>query len=192
MEMYAYCLTNYGLTLSQAQFDAMMERVEALGKVYADPLGELSSRMANVGRRLRAADSGPQTQQAEREIVALIEDLIKTAEERQSGGQSGSQADRSSRQAGQQGGRPRPSIGGVPRGSGQPSSPAQRSVLVPGPVERPTRLSKVRSSAESGDWADLPPRERQRIEQIRDRIMSERHRDLIGEYRTRLAEDASR
>ena len=43
-----------------------------------------------------------------------------------------------------------------------------------------------------GDWANMPPRERRRLREIRKKLMPERHRDIISDYRSRLAEDGTR
>jgi hypothetical protein len=58
-------------------------------------------------------------------------------------------------------------------------------------VARPTLVSQTRNTSESGDWATLPPRERQKVEQLRTKVMSERYRDLISKYRTKVAEQKS-
>ncbi len=196
MQMYEYCLKNYGLTLSKAEFDAMAAKLEELAGIYGKPMDTLVQWMGRVSKRLEAEDSGRETQKTEQEIVALLEDLIKTAEEQQGGGSSGSGQQGQQGQQGQKQGQGQgqgqgqaqgQGKSGPPSGTRQPSSPAQRSALVPGGVERPTELSKIRDTGESGDWAELPPRERLRIEQLRKRAMSERHKDIITDYRSRLA-----
>ena len=70
----------------------------------------------------------------------------------------------------------------------QPTSPMQRSTLVPGAVKRPSRLSELHEGRESGDWARLPPRQREKIRQIMRKRMSERYRQIIKDYMSRLAE----
>ena len=203
MEMSVYCLKNYGLTLSKEDFDAIMDRIEELKELYADPIGSIVGRMQQVRDRLAAADGGDETRKAQEQIVMVLEDLIKTAEEKS---KSSDQQKQKSQQRKQQGrcpkcgkkgcqGQCRGGAGtamGQPGGTNQPSSPAQRSALVPGAVERPVRRSVEHVTAESGDWAKLPPRERMRLEQIRRKTLSERHRDIISDYRTRLAEGENR
>ena len=192
MRMYDHCLRNYGLTLSKADYDAMVKKAEELSAVYRAPLQSVAGRMEHVRTRLDDGDSGEGTQQEEQRIVALLEDLIKTAEENQGGGGQGQgQGQQQGRQARQGDGQGRAGAGTKdrPQGTGQPSSPAQVSALVPGMVQRPRGLSRIRDSDESGDWAELPPRERERIKQIRDKAISGRHRNIISDYRTRLAEE---
>jgi len=203
MEMSVYCLTNYGLTLSKEDFDAILDRIEQLKELYADPIGSIVGRMQQVRDRLAAADSGDETRKAQEQIVMVLEDLIKTAEEKS---KSSGQKNQQSQQRNQQGrcpkcgrkdcqGQCRGGVGtsmGRPGRTDQPSSPAQTSALVPGAVERPVRQSSEHLVAESDDWAKLPPRERMRLKQISRKTLSERHRDIISDYRTRLAEGENR
>ena len=53
-------------------------------------------------------------------------------------------------------------------------------------------LAAVRPTAESGDWANLPPRERQKIEAVRRKHLSERYKGIISDYHTRMAESKDR
>ena len=94
MRAYTYCLRNYGLTLDNTRFQQMLKKVEEYALIYEDPLGNLAQKMAAVQRRLEAQDSGKETQRRENEIVALLEDLIKTAEESQGGSSAGSSQQR--------------------------------------------------------------------------------------------------
>jgi len=203
LKEYIACLKNYGLTLSKEEYDAIFKKVEDLQKIYRDPLGTAANMMGDVQKRLDAVDSGKETQTKEKEIVALLEDLIKTAEENQkassqSQGQGQKKGQGQCSKCGQKG------CNGQCQGQGQgqaqgqsnsppsgtrikPSSPAMRSALVPGAVERPSKLSAKYEGSEVGDWAELPPRERERLQAIGKKLMSDRYRDAIGEYRTRLA-----
>ena len=62
-----------------------------------------------------------------------------------------------------------------------------KSALVPGAVERPSKLEKKMENGQGGDWADLPPREKERLQEVGKKLMSERYRDAISDYRNRLA-----
>lgn len=189
-QMYKYAVANYGLTLDKAELEAIYGKLTEFEKFQRDPLGVAGGLMGEVKNRLRAADSGKETQKKEDQIVAVITDLIKTAEEQQQSGGQSPQRQQGQRQGeGQSQGQAQGQAQGQPpQGTQQPSNPAQVSALVPGAVARPTRLSEVHNTAESGDWANLPPRERQRLEQLRSKIMSERYRDLISDYRAKVAE----
>ena len=84
MEMYAYCLNNYALTLSEKDSKEITAKIEKFGEIYKDPFGTLATKMGYVETRLADEDSGKATQKKEEEIIALMEDLIKTAEEKES------------------------------------------------------------------------------------------------------------
>jgi tetratricopeptide (TPR) repeat protein len=189
MQMYEYAVTNYGLTLDSEALKEVDGKVKEYSAFATDPLGWASGMMGDVRKRLDALDSGKETQAKEDRIVAVITDLIKTAEEKQCG-QGQCQQKPSPKSDGQCKGEGQAQGGkqGPPKGTQQPSNPARVSALVPGPVARPTKRSEVRDTAEIGDWANLPPRERQKLEQLRKKVMSERYRDIIRKYRTRIAE----
>jgi len=184
MQMYAYCIENYGLTFSNTEAGELADKVEKLAELYEDPMGSVVRLMDEVQKRLARQDSGKETQQKEELVIALLEDLIKTAEEKQQNSQqnqsnSGQDKDKTK---GKSGSGKNGKSGS--RGAQQPTSPMKDSRLVPGKVERPTKLSTVRPSAESGDWAKLPPRERQRLQELRKKVISERYRNIISDYHT--------
>ena len=193
-QMYAYAVTNYGLTLDAEALDTIEKKVDEYEKFGKDPLGWAQSMMGQVKNRLDRNDSGKETQAKEEKIVAVITDLIKTAEEQQKSSQGKGQGQKRQRKKrpgegqGQGQGQAQGNTKGPPKGTNQPSSPARVSALVPGAVARPTKRSEVRNTAEVGDWANLPPRERQKLEQLRKKLMSERYRDLISKYRTKISE----
>ena len=202
-QMYAYAVTNYGLTLDDEALKLIEKKVEEYSVFGKNPLGWAGTMMGDVKKRLEKSDSGKETQAKEDKIVAVITDLIKTAEEQQ---KSSSQSQGKKRERGKKGGckgASCPGCGeckgqgkgqgkggkkGPPKGTQQPSSPAQISALVPGAVARPTKRSEVRHTAEVGDWASLPPRERQKLQQLRKKVMSERYRDIISKYRTKISQ----
>jgi len=186
LRMYIFCLRQYGLTLDQGEHDRMVERVEQLQEIYKDPMGSIAGKMGLVGRRLAEIDSGKQTQESQKEIVTVLEDLIKTAEENQGGGKQGSGKQQAKGKRKQ--GKGRGKRIGRPGSTRRPSSPAKTSALVPGVVERPTKLSKVRPTGSDTDWGRLPPRQRQKLKEIMRKTTSERYRDIIRNYRSRLAE----
>jgi tetratricopeptide (TPR) repeat protein len=193
-QMYAFAVRNYGLTLDADALDTIDKKMKEYSEFAKDPLGWAGGMMGEVKNRLGRNDSGQETQKKEEKIVAVITDLIKTAEEQQQAGQGQGQSQQ--RQKGQkQGecegegqGQAQGSSKNGPKGTQQPSSPAQVSALVPGAVARPTKRSEVHNSAETGDWATLPPRERQKLEELRKKVMSERYRDIISKYRTKISD----
>ncbi|MGB2822614.1 MAG: hypothetical protein WBF17_16640, partial [Phycisphaerae bacterium] len=192
-QMYSYAVTNYGLTLDDEALKLIDAKVKEYSEFGEDPLAWAGNMMGTVKGRLEKSDSGKETQAKEDKIVAVITDLIKTAEEQQRSSQSQNQGQK--RQRGKKGsegsrsqGQANASGKGPPKGTQQPSSPAQVSALVPGAVVRPTKRSEVRDTSEVGDWAHLPPRERQKLQQLRRKVMSERYRDIISKYRTKISQ----
>ena len=194
-EMYSYAVNNYGLTLDDEALDLIEKKVEEYETFGKDPLGWAEKTMGEVRDRLHRLDSGKQTQAKEDKIVAVITDLIKTAEEKQQSSQNQQQQQQGAcKKCGKKGcqgecsGSASASGQKPPKGTQQPSNPAKVSAVVPGAVARPTKRSETRKTSEIGDWANLPPRERQKLEQLRKKVMSERYRDIISKYRTKISE----
>ena len=191
MEMYAYALNNYALTLSKEDSEKVLKKIEKYGKIYDDPLGTVATKMGYVQTRLAAVDSGKNTQQKEKEILALLEDLIKTAEEKQKSG-GGSPKPKPGKKPGDgKPGQKPPSLAGGPPTGNNPSSPAKVSMLVPGKTARPPKDSTTHDAKGDSDWATLPPREQEKIRQAIRKVMSERYKDITGEYHTALTKSTS-
>ncbi len=195
-EMLTYCARNYGLVFSTADFQKLTAKVEGWQKIYKDPLAHIGGRMGEVEQKLNEKDSGPATQEKEKEIVAVLEDLIRTLEEKEKNNQSQSQSqdkDKKKGEKGEEGGKEQKQgqaqgQGGPPNGN-NPSSPAQKSAVVPGSVERPRNLGTIHPTDETSDWSSLPPRERDRLQQIMKKVMSERNRDLVSDYHSSLSQE---
>jgi tetratricopeptide (TPR) repeat protein len=195
-QMYAYAVANYGLTLDDEVLDTIKSKTEDYATFASDPLGWAQKEMAVVRGSLDKGDSGKATQGKQEKIIAVITDMIKTAEEKQQSGQGQGQQRQRQKQPGEgegegEGEGKGKGKGQKPQGTQQPSNPAPVSALVPGPVARPTAVSQTHNTNETGDWSTLPPRERQKVEQLRTKVMSERYRDLISKYRTKVAEQKS-
>ena len=152
-QMYAFALNNFGVTLDEEALKLIDKKAAEYGAFGKDPLGWAGGVMSEVRKRLDKNDSGKETQEKEQKIVAVITDLIKTAEEQQQQSQSQSQS-----QARQKGKKPGEGEGegqgqgqaqgkgkGPPKGNQNPSSPAQTSAWCPGPS--PARPSGTRSTA---------------------------------------------
>lgn len=188
MKLYAYCLRNYGLTLTAGEFDAVEEQLGNLTEIYQAPLSALAGMMGEVHQQLAEADSGADTQSRQDRIVAILEDIIKTAEEQQ-GQSSGSpdqqppesQADQEEQQGQRNAGQ-----------ADRPTQPMPDSRIVPGRLPEAVRGATVHATDESGDWADLPPRRREQLYEIARRNTSERRRRITTEYHRRLTEEGPR
>lgn len=201
MALYHAWVESFGLLDPDAARE-LADRAAKIAADYKDPLGTLSRKMSVVQTRLSATDSGRTTQQTQREIVAMLDDLIATAEENssQSQGQGQSQAQQQGRCKqcgksdcqGQCQGQGQGGKSGPASGIGIPSNPATVSRLVGGQVQRPTGLSKIRPSDPSDDWGLLPPRERQQLLEAFKEAMPERYREMIRDYYKSLASQRPR
>jgi len=183
--IYKWWLMNYA-ALDSAEARETAARVAQLEKEYGDPLNAVAGHMDAAGRRLEKSDSGRETQEIQRRIVAMLDDLIKTAEEnaQSSSGQGQSQ--------GQGQGQAQAQGRGPPRGTGIPSSPATQSALVGGETVRPHDLGQVRPSDASDDWGRLKPRERQALIEAFREMYPERYREMLEAYYKSLSEAENR
>ncbi|MFB3893007.1 MAG: hypothetical protein ACE15C_13395 [Phycisphaerae bacterium] len=199
MEMYGFCVKNFALTLDKDQVEAIAAKVDKLTETYKDPMASVSRMMGDVKDRLARIDSGKETQQAQKEIVALLEDLIKTTEEKaqqQSSSQSPSKGKKPGEGQGQgqgegqgQGQGQGKGKGSKPTGTRQPSSPAQVSAIPGGGGGREPKGTEIHTGRETGDWAEMAPREKEKITEAGKKVMSDRYRDMVRDYFLRLAEE---
>jgi hypothetical protein len=155
-----------------------------------------------VEERLAQADSGKTTQEREAEVAAILEDLIKTMEEQQKKGQGQGQGQGQGKKKQQQGkGQGKGKGQGQKQGQGQgkgkggqaqgknPSSPASKSYLPSGMADRPTAREDDRSDVtESGDWATMPPRKREELNELSEKYQTEAGRERVRTYHKKLAE----
>ena len=197
MEMYDGLVKNYALMLEKPQVKVLADKLAELEKVYKDPMASVTGKMGSVAQNLTNGDSGDATRKDEVQIVSILEDLIKTAEEKANAQppppkpQSGKRP-----QAGQ--GQPQPQPGDGPpkpaKGSSrqQPrrsSSPAQQSIIRVG-GSAGSEFSKVMEGAEGNTWSDMPPREADQIRNAASKVISEKHRQQIEEYFRAVSEAA--
>jgi len=193
MEMYTYCLMNYSLTMSNEQTDEMLAKVKAYRKIYGNPVKSVLDLMGQVKQQLDRKDIGKKTLTKQDEVIALLEDLIQTAEEknrqkdqkekdqqrkRQKNQQKKQQQSGSEKKPGQQ----------QAQNSQNPTSPARASVLVPGPVSRPNKLSRIHAGADTGNWAAMPPKQREKLRTLMKQRVGQRRGDLVREYHRKMAE----
>ncbi len=196
MQMYSFILKEYAATLEQKQLVHAWERYEKLTKMYKDPdpMSAIAKRMDEVHQRLDRLDSGEQTQEKQEEIVAILTDLIKVYEEQKKNDpnqQKQKQKQEKQQQKQGQGQGQEGSAGQQPGGrqakSGKPqnqgSQPAQSSYLPEGISGRVELKSETRKGLEeSGDWAQLPPRTKQKVKEMLQQQLSPKHREAIREY----------
>lgn len=201
MTLYNLWVESFGL-LDTETAKELAKRADEIAADYNDPLGTLSGKMSTVADRLAAVDSGRGTQEKQKEIIAMLDDLIATAEECCSGsGQAQGKCSKCGK-AGCQGecqgggkgsgegsgkGSGKGSGSGPASGIGIPSSPATVSRLVTGATVRPSGLSEVRPSDGSDDWGKMAPRQREKLLETFKETMPERYREMIRDYYKRLA-----
>jgi hypothetical protein len=185
MGMYSTCLKNYAVVLDKRQIESISAAAQRLSRIYNDPMASVSQWMGQVRQRLDRADSGPQTQEQQRQIVALLEDLIKTQEE-------------ASRPPPPPPRNP-PPVRPDPRGDpvardtpGRPPAdaravtPMPRSILPPADPTRRTPRGRAAGSEPADDLPNMPA-ERQRLIEASRKVMSERYRYIIRDYFRELA-----
>lgn len=193
MEMYTYCLRNYSLTMSNKQTDEMLAKVKAYRKIYGNPIKSVLNLMGQVKQQLDRKDTGKKTLAKQDEVIALLEDLIQTAEEknrqkknqkekdqkrkRQKNQQKKSQQPSQKKKSGQQLSNPR-----------DPTSPAKASVLVPGPVSQPNKLAKMHAGSDTGKWATMPPKQREKLRTLMKQRVGSRRGGLVRDYHRKMAE----
>jgi hypothetical protein len=197
MEWYTFCIKNFALTLDKEQVDAIADKVEKLTDVYRDPLLTVTKMMGDVSERLSKTDGSKATQDKQQEIVLLLEDLIKTTEEKQQkqqgqpdpkpGKKPGEKEEEGEKKDGDEGkSGDKPS---KPSGTQQPTKGANISALPSGGGSRTPRVSEIRDSGDKSIWHELPPREREKLQEAGKKAMSERYRDINRDYFLRLAEE---
>jgi tetratricopeptide (TPR) repeat protein len=188
-EVYVHCINNYALTMSDDELEKIAKRLEYLRGIYVDPLGAVAERMGHVRSRLEKLDSGDKTREKQQEIVAVLEDLIKTLEETRPQADSQSPSDPRQKQGQEKGegkaaGKARARAA---RAQGQPVSPAEGGFLPGGIARRPKAPPELGEVDLAGDWAELPPAKRDEIERAVQRALPERYRQLLEEYRKLLS-----
>jgi len=189
MQAYAYLLKNYSLTLDLDTIEEILRKLEKMTATYGDPLGTVAKLMGDVKERLYAADSGTETRDKQQEIVALLDDLIRIAQDRESQCQGEDQKKKpceGESDCDSQGKKPGESTSNKPVAN--PSKPAADSVLRGGDTTRAGRLSGEYKPGEDGDWAALPPEKRAQLQEQVKRLTSERQEGTIRDTRRAVSE----
>lgn len=152
-----------------------------------DPLLTVARRMHEVESRIAQAQSGAQTQQAQKQIVADLEGLIQEARKSCAGStaaSSGSQATGPREKVPQ----PSPKPGTA---QGKPDAkPARNSTAKPG-TSKGTKpdVQAVRAMIQQQLWGSLPERERQQLLQLPMEEFLPKYEQLIIEYFRRLTQE---
>jgi tetratricopeptide (TPR) repeat protein len=153
------------------RFRSAMEQMKnELLQEWESPLYDLSGRMKHVARSIDGGETGDKTQAEQAEIVAILDELIKKAEDQEGQGQGGSDGG-----------------GGAPRGNQQPNGPANRS-QAPAGASRVGEL-RPKGKPKAGDqWGKMRDKEREEVLQALKERIPERYRELQEQYDRALAE----
>jgi hypothetical protein len=185
MNYYAKGLKDYGLTLTEAEYAEGLEFIKKYKAIYENPMGSISGMMNEVQQRLDAEDTGEETQAIQKEIVAIIEDLVATNPQspNQPPPPPGSQPPEDGEEEPQPG-----ESQSQPQRTARATNPATDSALNDKGDEKAMDRSQSHTGEESGDWASLPPREREKLQELAQRDTDERYRKLAVDYHKKLAE----
>ncbi len=148
---------------------AMEQLKNELVQEWESPLYDLAGKMSHVAKKIEGGETGDPTQEKQKEIVAIIDELIKKAEENEGQGKGGG------------GG------GGTPRGNQQPSGPADRSMLPPG-ASRVGELRPNPKKKPADAWGEMRDKEREEVLQALKEQFPDRYRELLEQYNKALAE----
>ncbi len=148
---------------------AMDQMLNELMQSWESPLYDLSDRMEEVARRIEGGDTGEKTQGSQKEIVDIIEQLIKKAEQNEGNGQNNGGGN------------------GNPRGNDPSANPANKSSAPPGAAD--TGELRGRPQRKPGEqWGEMKDREREDVLQALKERIPDRYRDLLRQYDKALAE----
>jgi len=149
--------------------NAMEQMKNELVQEWESPLYDLAGRMNGVAREIKGGDTGEKPQGEQKEIVSILDELIKKAEEQEGQGNNGG------------GG------GGPPQGNRQSSSPANQSAL-PGGGARVGDLRPKPQRKAGEQWGLMRDKEREEVLQALKEKFPDRYRELLEQYNKALAE----
>lgn len=148
------------------------QMVTELSRRIPGKLGDVHDLMNVARRELSHGQAGDEVVKRQGEAVALLDKLIKEAEDQEkSNGGGGGEGGKS----------------GSPNTPNQPSGGAKQSVL-PGGQEKETVLRQTKASP-GETWGKMPPKQREEILQSIQKQFPSRYRDLLEQYYKQLAKD---
>ena len=137
-----------------------------LGNLEEKSLDDVSNKMSDVTRRLNLARAGQKTQKVEKEIVDLLDELIKKMEDQSSGGGAAG-------------------AGQGKAGKGNQSSSAAGDSRVKGSTA-PGDVDKKKTKP-GANWGNLEEKERAKVKNLISRDFPAHYRQTIEEYFKKLA-----
>lgn len=135
-----------------------------LGALEEKSLDDISNKMSDVKRRLALARAGQKTQKVEKEIVDILDEMIKNMEEQANGGGAGQ---------------------GKAGSKGNQSSNAAQDSRVKGSTA-PGEVDKKKLKA-GANWGNLDEKERAKVKNLISRDFPAHYRQTIEEYFKKLA-----
>jgi len=152
------------------RYKAAMEQMKnELVQEWESPLYDLAGKMNHVGRQIEKGDTGNPTQGKQKEIVDILTELIKKAEQQEGKGKNSG------------GG------GGAPRGNRQSNNPANSSKISPGASRVGDLRGKKRPKA-GEKWGEMRDKERDEVLQALKEKFPGRYRELQEQYDRAIAE----
>jgi tetratricopeptide (TPR) repeat protein len=153
------------------RFKKAVEQVKnELMQEWESPLYDLAGRMNHVANEIGKGDTGAETQGKQKEIVSIIEELIKRQEEQEGQGQGQGKGNN-----------------GSPRGNQRSSNPANKSQAPPGASRNgDLRPKPDRKAGET--WGEMRDKERDEVLQALKEKFPDRYRELLEQYNKALAE----
>ncbi|HUT37216.1 MAG TPA: hypothetical protein VNE39_27290 [Planctomycetota bacterium] len=155
--------------------DLVVRTIQALEEGSLD---DVQDRMDESRRRLHIEKSGKPTQERQERIIAMLDKLIREAEDREQQGGGGGGGG-----GGGQGGQG----GGPPSGNQQPSGPASQSSAAAGEGRMGALARAARGRADES-WGNARARERQEVLNVLKAKFPERYRELLEQYYKSLQE----
>ncbi|MEM8885298.1 MAG: tetratricopeptide repeat protein [Planctomycetota bacterium] len=149
---------------------AMEQMKNELVQEWESPLYDLAGRMDHVGRQIERGKTGDETQGKQQEIVSILDELIKRAEQQEGKGQ------------GQNNGG-----GNSPRGNDPSSNPANSSKVSPG-ASRTGNLRGKPGRKPGEKWGEMRDKERDEVLQALKEKFPGRYRELQEQYDRAVAE----
>ena len=145
-------------------------------------LSDVQDRMDDSRRRLKLERSGKPTQERQERIIAMLDKLIKEAEEREQQGGGGGGGG-----GGGSGGGQQPGASGPPSGNNTPSGPAASSSAPAGEASIGA-LDRIRRGSADEVWGKARQRERERVLNVLKSKFPERYQELLEQYYKSLQE----
>jgi hypothetical protein len=157
-------------------------QLEQLKLIEDGTLSDVFAKMEFSRRRLALEDSGKPTQEEQKKIVAILEQLIKEAEEKEcncKGGGSGK-------------GKPKPSNGSKPgegEGEGKPSASKPGESGKGSNQTDQAALERLTRKGPSSQWSNLRDKDREAVFNALKQKFPGRYKELIEQYYKSFEQD---